>query len=89
MGSPFGSETIAGLAGRIAGMAPVAVRFAWGARRPNGRGHLTLEGDRLRLLGEVAGRGAIDLAADRAQVFGWPRLGADRGGVRGRAPAGG
>jgi membrane associated rhomboid family serine protease len=89
LGSPFGSETIAGLAGRIAGMAPVAVRFAWGARRPNGRGHLTLEGDRLRLLGEVAGRGAIDLAADRAQVIGWQRQGADRVGLRLRATAGG
>lgn len=89
MGSGFGSDTIAGLAGRIATLAPAPVRFAWGARRPNGEGHLALDADVLRLSGEVAGRGRIEFSALRSQVSGWQRLGPGRIGLRLRAAAGG
>jgi membrane associated rhomboid family serine protease len=85
----FGSDTIAGLAGRIAGMAPVPVRFAWGGSRLDGRGHLALDGDTLRLSGELAGVGRIDFAAARSQVTGWQRKGAGRIGLALRGATGG
>jgi membrane associated rhomboid family serine protease len=89
VGSGFGSDTIAGLAGRIATLAPAPVRFAWDARRTNGEGHLTLDADTLRLSGEVAGRGRIEFSATRSQVSGWQRLGPGRIGLRLRSAAGG
>lgn len=88
MGNGFGSDTIAGLAGRIATLAPAPVRFAWDARRANGDGHLALDADTLRLSGEIPGRGRIDFSASRAQVSGWQRLGTTRIGLRLRSAGG-
>jgi membrane associated rhomboid family serine protease len=92
LGAEFGSDTIVALAGRIAALQAVPVRFAWNSGRPNGEGHLGFEGDVLRLSGRVDGRGgglAVDLRATRAQVLGWQRLGPTRIGLRLRLPAGG
>jgi membrane associated rhomboid family serine protease len=83
----FGRDTIAGLAGRIAGMAPVAVRFGWNGARLNGRGHLGLDGENLRLSGDLGGP-PIELHATRAQVTGWQRISAQRIGLRLRADGG-
>jgi membrane associated rhomboid family serine protease len=84
----FGKDTIAGLAGRIAGMAPVAVRFGWNGARLNGHGHLGLDGESLRLSGQLGGGPPIDLHATRAQVTGWQRISAQRIGLRLRADGG-
>ncbi|MCE3003459.1 MAG: rhomboid family intramembrane serine protease [Xanthomonadaceae bacterium] len=88
MAGGFGSDTIAGLAGRIAALAPVAVRFAWGSGRLEGRGHLGIDGDTLRLTGELAGVGRVDLAAHRSQVTGWQRKRGDQIGLAVRAASG-
>ncbi len=91
MASGFGSDTIAGMAGRIAGMSPAAVRFGWNSARLNGQGHIGFSGDVLQLQGRTSGEGdglVIDLRATRGQVLGWQRLSARRIGLRLRAAAG-
>jgi|GEM_PF-2780967 len=92
MTTGFGSDTIAGLAGRIAGMSPAAVRFGWNSGRLNGQGYIGFAGDVLQLQGRTGSDGAglvVDLRATRAQVLGWQRLSARRIGLRLRAAAGG
>lgn len=91
MASGFGSDTIAGMAGRIAGMSPAAVRFGWNSGRLNGQGHIGFAGDVLQLQGRTGSDGGglvVDLRATRGQVLGWQRLSARRIGLRLRAAAG-
>jgi membrane associated rhomboid family serine protease len=91
MASGFGSDTIAGMAGRIAGMSPAAVRFGWNSGRLNGAGHIGFAGDVLQLQGRTGGDGdglVVDLRATRGQVLGWQRLSARRIGLRLRGAAG-